>query len=70
MLAKIRFGLDDRAQQGGIETILLGVPLDGPTDFLFRIPRVGAVVVGPRRRGDGGDQQTQHNQRTESAQQT
>ena len=37
MLAKIGFGLDDRAQQGGIKTILLGVPHDGPTDFLFRI---------------------------------
>ena len=48
MLEKIRFGLDDSAQQGRIKTIFLGVPRDGSMDFLFRIPRVGAVVVGPR----------------------
>jgi hypothetical protein len=36
MLAKIRFGLDDSAQQGRIKTIFLGVPRDGPMDFLFR----------------------------------
>ena len=68
MLAKIRFGLDDSAQQGRIKTIFLGVPRDGPMDFLSRIPRVGAVVVGPRWRGNGGNQQAQHNQRTEGAQ--
>ena len=48
MLAKIRFGLDDSAQQGRIKTVSLGVPHDGPSDFLFRIPRVDTVVVGPR----------------------
>ena len=40
MLAKIRFGLDDSAQQGKIKTIFLGVPRDGPMDFMFRISRV------------------------------
>jgi len=69
MLAKIRFGLYDSAQQGWIKTVSLGVPHDGSTDFLFRIPRVDAVVVGPGWRGDGSDQQTQHNQRTRGAQQ-
>ncbi len=70
MLAKIRFGLDDSAQQGRVKTIFLGVPRDGPMDFLFRIPRVGAVVIGPRWRGNGGKQQAQHHQRTSGAQQT
>jgi hypothetical protein len=70
MLAKIRFGLNDSAQQGGIEAIFLGVPSDGSMDFLFRISRVGTVVVGPRLCGNGDDQETQRNQRTESAQQS
>ena len=69
MLAKIGFDCDDSAQQGGIETIFLGVPRDGPENFLLRIPKVVAVVVGPRWGGDGGDQQTQNNQRTSGAQQ-
>ncbi len=69
MLEKIRFGLDDSTQQGRIKTIFLGVPRDGPMDFLFGIPRVGTVVVGPRWRGKDGNQQAEHNQRTEGAQQ-
>ena len=69
MLAKIRFGLDDSAQQGRIKTIFLGVPHDGSMDFLFRIPRVGAVVIWSRWRGNGGAQQAQHNKHTSGAQQ-
>ena len=65
MLAKIRFGLDDSAQQGRIKTIFPGVPRDGPMNFLFRIPRVGTVVVWSRWRGNSNDQQTQYSQRAE-----
>ena len=67
ILLKVRFGLDDRAQQGRIKAILLGVPSNGPADFLLRIPMVGAVVVRSRWGGNRNDQQTQHQQREEGA---
>ncbi len=69
MLTKIRFGFDDRAQQGRVETIFLGVPDDGPMDFLFGVLMMSPVVVGFRRGGGGSDQQTRKNQHTSRAQQ-